>query len=167
MLDVIERRRSIREYSSRRVENDKLTEIVKAAQFAPSARAIRPWQFWIIQDEGQLQELGSLARWGSFIAQAPAAIVITVDENASDEWIEDGALAGAHIYLEATNQGLGTCWVQVRGKPSEDDIKEQLDIPDNLRVLAVFPIGYPDEEKRPHTEDGYEPEKVHFDKEVK
>jgi len=162
VLKVIKNRRSVRSFQKKAVEREKLEEILKAAQFAPSANHICPWQFWVIEKFSVLKQLAEMTVWGSFIAQAPLAIAVVLDENASAEWIEDGAIVGAHIYLETTNQGLGTCWVHVRGKESEAGIKKLLAIPESQRVLAIFPIGYPAEEKQIHSDDEYDVNKVHY-----
>jgi len=163
VLKVIKNRHSVRSFQKRVVEKEKLEEILKAAQFAPSANHICPWEFWVIEKSSTLKQLAKITAWGSFIAQAPLAIVVVLDENASAEWIEDGAIIGAHIYLEATNQGLGTCWVHVRGKESEIEIKKLLAISESHRVLAIFPIGYSTETKSPHSDDEYDINKVHYD----
>ncbi|MDD3531857.1 MAG: nitroreductase family protein [Candidatus Shapirobacteria bacterium] len=168
VAEVIRKRRSVRAYQDRPVEEEKIEAILKAAQFAPSANHKNPWRFWVVRNKEVLNQLSQATPWGSFIAQAPLAIVVCADEALSREWLEDAAISGAHIYLEAVNQGLGTCWVQNRdsktnrGESSEAYIKNILDIPDNFRVIATFPIGYPAEKKPPHSDQDYEKDKVHF-----
>ncbi|MFA5563311.1 MAG: nitroreductase family protein, partial [Candidatus Caldatribacteriota bacterium] len=71
----------------------------------------------------------------------------------SDVWVEDCSIASTIMILTARSLGLGSCWVQIRrredssGFNSEKYIKKVLDIPDNLRVLCMIAIGYPDEKK--------------------
>jgi len=114
--------------------------------------------------------LSQATPWGSFIAQSPVAIVVCSDEKKSQEWLEDASIVGAHIYLEATNQGLGTCWVQVRGSVTADGVKSEvyvrriLGIPDSMQVVAIFPIGYPAEEKPENTDKEVSAEKIHKNK---
>ncbi len=168
MLEVIKKRRSIRAYQNKPVEEEKIEAILRAAQFSPSANHRNPWQFWVVKNKELLEKLSRATPWGLFIAQASLAIVVCADEALSGEWLEDASIVGAHIYLEVTNQGLGTCWVQNRGsktdqgEDSEQYIRSLLNIPDNLRVVATFPIGYPDEEKPSHSDQDYEKDKVHF-----
>jgi len=170
MLRVIRQRRSNRSYQDRLVEDEKIEEILKAVQFAPSANHRQSWELVVVKDKEIKQRLSQVTPWGSFIAQSPVAIVVCSDEKESREWLEDASIVGAHIYLEVANQGLGTCWVQVRGsqteagKDSESCVRQLLDIPGNLRVVAIFPIGYPAEEKPEHTDKEILSEKIHKNK---
>ncbi len=165
---AIRKRRSIRAYQNKPVEAEKLEAILKSAQFAPSANHKNPWQFWVVKNKKILTQLAQATPWGLFIAQAPLAIVVCADETLSREWLEDVSIVGAHIYLEATNQGLGTCWVQNRGsktpqeKDSEKYIRNLLNISDNFRVLATFSIGYSAEEKPPHSDRDYQEGRIHL-----
>jgi nitroreductase len=167
MLSAIKKRRSFRSFKSDPVEEEKIEAILQATQMAPSANHKRPWQFWLVKNKIVLEKLSQATPWGSFIAQAPLAIVVCADESLSGHWLEDASIVGAYIYLEATNQGLGTCWVQNRdaktaaGKNSEDYIGELLGVPQGLRVIATFPIGYPIEIKEAHNKSDYQPDKVH------
>ncbi|MDD3679605.1 MAG: nitroreductase family protein [Candidatus Shapirobacteria bacterium] len=166
MLETIRKRRSFRTFNKIPVEEEKINTILRAIQFAPSANHKNPWRFWLVKNKEILTQLSQATPWGSFIAQAPLAIVVCADEALSREWLEDASIVGAYIYLEATNQGLGTCWVQNRGsktpkgKDSEQYIRDLLNISDNLRIVATFPIGYPDEEKASHSDQSFQPDKI-------
>ncbi len=168
IVEAIRKRRSIRVFQDKPVEQEKIEAILGAAQFAPSANHKNPWQFWVVRDEEILEKLAQSTPWGSFIAQAPVAIVVGADQDLSSEWLEDASIVGAHIYLETTNQGLGTCWVQNRGaktphgEDSENYVKNLLNISENLRIVAIFPIGYPNEEKAPHSDQDYQKDKIHL-----
>lgn len=168
MLEIIRKRRSIRVYQNKPVEKEKLEAILMAAQFSPSANHRKPWRFWVVKNKEILAKLAQATPWGSFIAQAPLAIVVCANKDLSREWLEDASIVGAHIYLEATNQGLGTCWVQNRdsktgqGEESERYIRNLLNISEDFRIIATFPIGYPDEKKPPHSNQDYEKSKVCF-----
>ena len=75
-------------------------------------------------------------------------IVGLADQEASPSWcINDLGIALEHIVLAATNLGLGTCWMGQRGR--EELVKSLIDIPDNFKVVAVIPIGVPDETPAP------------------
>jgi nitroreductase len=169
MLEVIRKRRSVRSYLDRPVEKEKIGEILRAAMFAPSANHRRPWEFVVVKDKETKNKLSSATPWASFAAEAPLIIVVCADESISREWLEDASIVGAHIYLETTNQGLGTCWIQVRdsttpdGRNSEEYVRELLRIPDNFRVVALFPVGYPAEKLPPHSDQEFEQTKIHSD----
>lgn len=165
MLKAIKKRRSIREFEKRGLEEEKLQEILKAAMFAPSARHTRPWEFIIVKDQATKDKLAATKGGSAFVNQAPLIIVICSQE--SRQWIEDCSIVAENIYLEATNQGLGTCWVQIRGSQRPDGssceeyVKKLLNIPDKIRVLCVMPIGYPAEQLPEHEESEFEKRKIH------
>jgi len=100
--------------------------------------------------------------------EAPVLIVLTTPE--AYNWLEDLSIAGEVIYLEATNQGLGTCWMQIRdiGTPDKPDpegyVRKVLGIPEDIRVLCFFPIGYPKIALPEHTENEFELSKIHPEK---
>ena len=106
----------------------------------------------------------------SFIADAALAIVVTADPLASDVWIEDASIASILIQLQAEDLGLGSCWVQVRerqaanGMPSDEFVREVLDIPLQLQVLSIIAIGHKGMERKPFNEDHLQWEKIHINK---
>ena len=77
----------------------------------------------------------------------------------SDPWIEDASIATTLMQLQCTDLGLGSCWIQVRGRyaadgtPCEVYVRELLGIPDSIGVLCILTIGRPDEEKKPQNTD--------------
>lgn len=106
----------------------------------------------------------------SFIADAALAIVVIADPLASDVWIEDASIASILIQLQAEDLGLGSCWVQVRerqaanGMPSDEFVREVLDIPLQLQVLSIIAIGHKGMERKPFNEDHLQWEKIHINK---
>ena len=110
------------------------------------------------------------AQASQFIADAPLAIVVTADPLVSDVWIEDASIASIIIQLQAEDMGLGSCWVQVRerftasGMPSDEYVREVLDIPLQLQVLSVVAIGHKGMERKPFSEEHLQWEKVHINK---
>ena len=168
MLKVIKKRRSIRTYQKKEIEEEKLQEILKAAMFAPSARHSRPWEFIIIKDKKTKDKLAATKDGSGFANEAPLVIVILAQE--TYQWIEDCSIVAENIYLETTNLGLGTCWVQIRGSERPDGssceeyVKTILNIPEGIRVLCLMPLGYPAEEKEEHQEEEFEKEKIHLGK---
>lgn len=155
MLKAIKERRSIRQYQDKEIEKEKIGEILRAAMTAPSARHRRSWKFWLVRDKKKKEKLSQVHRWSSFAASAPVVLVIGSDED--KHWVENCAVVAAFVYLEATNQGLGTCWVQVRGaktlggRSSEEEVKKIINAPKETRVLCLMPIGYPKKILREHS----------------
>ena len=140
---VIEKRRSIRKYKDTPVPKEQLIKILEAARIAPSASHRQPWQFIVVEDKEKIRKLAK-SKW----AEAPVMIVGLADTEASPNWCSnDLGIAIEHMVLEATNLGLGTCWMGQTGR--EDLIRGLLDIPDKFRPVAVVPIGVPDETPSP------------------
>jgi len=142
-LEAIRGRRSIRKYLPGEVEDEKLAAILEAGRWAPSASNRQPWHFIVVEDKEKIRKLAK-SKW----AEAPVMIVGLADTEASPNWCSnDLGIAIEHMVLEATNLGLGTCWMGQTGR--EDLIRGLLDIPDKFRPVAVVPIGVPDETPSP------------------
>ncbi len=171
MLDLLMNRRSIRKYKDKAIEKDKIQKLLKGVLTSPSGRNIRPWELIIVDDKDKLALLGA-SRGGASraLTNAPLAMVILADPNATDVWIEDASIVSIITQLMAQSLGLSSCWIQVReriavdNKTVEDYVKEVLDIPENYKVESMIAIGYPDEEKSPHSEEELPFHKVHFNK---
>jgi len=171
MLDVIKKRRSHRDYSDKEIEEEKLTEILKAAQFAPTAKNLRLWEFIVVKDRETKDLLSQTKKHAYFANKAPVVIVIvSADDGLTKYWIEDGSLAAQNIYLEATNQGLGACFIQIygskrdNGEDCEQYVKKILKVPENIHVLCLMPIGYPKEKLPEHSDKEFKQEKIHYEK---
>ena len=170
MLEIIRRRRSVRSYLKKEIEKEKLNEVLKAAMFSPTARNLRPWEFIVITDEETKKKLSSTTPYASFARDAPVVLVICYDMNRGRRFKEDCSLCAENIYLEAVNQGLGTCFIQIAegteadvGNP-EDYVKKVLSIPENFRVQCLLPLGYPEKLPAPHRDEEFEEGKIHYEK---
>ena len=146
VFDAIRTRRSIRKYKSEPIPEEKLRTILEAARLAPSAGNRQPWRFIVIQNTERKKALAKVANNQTFL-DASAIIVATGDPDVSTRWYEkDPMIALEHIVLAATALGYGTCWI---GAFDEDAIKHLLKIPTNVKVIALLPIGIPDETPAP------------------
>jgi nitroreductase len=152
--EVIRTRRSIRKYKADPISDEILTKVLEAARLAPSANNEQPWKFIIVRDERMKQNLVSACRDQSFIAEAPLVIVACGLPNKShiggytSSVQVDVAIALDHLTLAAWAEGLGTCWI---GAFYEKMVKRLLSIPNDVKVIALTPLGYPMEipEKKP------------------
>ncbi|MCX7913925.1 MAG: nitroreductase family protein [Thermodesulfovibrionales bacterium] len=170
MLEIIRKRRSVRNYINKEVESDKIREILKAAMFAPTAKNLRPWEFIVVKDRELKNHFSKATRYSAFAKDADVVIVICYDTNKGNRFKEDCAIAAQNIYLEAVNQGLGTCYIQIAegtegsmGEP-EAFIKKLLKIPDHYRVLCLMPLGYPENYPPPYDEKMlFEESKIHYE----
>jgi nitroreductase len=142
--EVLEARRSIRKYKETPIQKEKIYKILEAARVAPSAAHRQPWHFIVVEDKEMIKKLAK----SDWAAKAPVMIVGLADQEASPNWcMNDLGVAFEHIILAATNLGLGTCWMGQSNR--EDLVSDLLDIPDNFRVIAMTPLGEPDEKPSP------------------
>jgi nitroreductase len=144
--DVVKNRKSVRNYTSRKVPDDVLARIMEAARLAPSWANKQCWRFVIVDDPEVLSRISpALAK--SF--GAPMMVVLCADpaesgqRDGKDYYLVDAAISMEHLVLAAAAEGLGTCWVA--GRLDEAGMKKALGVPDNLRVVAASPLGYPSE----------------------
>ncbi|MCL2058390.1 MAG: nitroreductase family protein [Oscillospiraceae bacterium] len=149
VLDVIKKRRSVRKFLPKPVEDDKLMRVLEAGRLAPAANNAQQWKFIVVRDKGLLEKLAPACGGQSFVAEAPAALVVCAigDERmmycGQPAATVDCSIALSFMILEAAELGLGTCWL---GYFNNDKVKRVLNIPAENNVVAVSPLGYADGE---------------------
>lgn len=152
VFEAITNRRSIRKYKNTEIEDEKLQKILEAARIAPSAANRQEWKFIVVNDPETRARLVNAANGQRFVAEAPVTIVACSTEServmpcGQYAYTVDLSIAVSFMILEATELGLGTCWL---GAFDEKQVKEILDIPDDIRVPAMFTLGYADENPGP------------------
>ncbi len=153
IFELIRARRSIRSFDpSKPVSDEMLRKILEAGTWAPSAGNTQCWRFFVVRDERIKRRLASEAGHQPFIAEAPVVIVVTADleliersygERGKNTYsLQDTAAAIQNMLLAITALGLGSCWV---GAFLEEKAAKILELPPNLRPLAILPVGYPAE----------------------
>lgn len=129
---------AVRKYQEKPVPPDAVRRIVEAGRLTASSMNGQPWHFIVVEDHETLRQLGLLARTGPYIAQAPLAIVVAIEDTKFA--VSDASRAIQSMILAAWSEGIGSNWVGFQGL---SEIKSLLGIPANLDVLAVLPFGYP------------------------
>lgn len=174
-LELCQQRRSIRQYTSQPVEQEKIDYILRCALMSPSSKRTNPWEFFVIGEsvnrgigesvkgESVIRKMAGAKTYGSqMFDTAMAAIVVAVDSSLTDTWQCDGAIAAQNMLLAAEEQGLGACWCQIYGRDdSEAMVKELCHIPENLNVLCVISLGYKNEERKNYDLDKLKYDKIH------
>ena len=160
-LELCRRRRSIRKFTDEAVEQEKIDVILQCALMSPSGKRINPWQFYVVQDRGLLQQMAACKSFGSqMLRTATAAIVVALDAAATDTWQCDGAIAAQNILLAAEDLGLGACWCQVyQREQAEQTVKQLCGVDDALTVLCVIALGHKNEQRQL-----YDLDKLPYDK---
>ncbi len=167
MLDDVRIRRSIRRYQQRDIEPEIIAQMKEAVLRAPTSRNLQPWHFMFVTDRDTLAALSQAkAQHAQPIAGAALAVAVCADDTVSDCWIEDCSIAATILQLTATSLGLGSCWIQMRGRqnadgrPAEEHVGEILGLEPVWRVECIISIGYPAEEKPPVPEEKLRWEKI-------
>jgi nitroreductase len=152
ILDVIKHRRSVRDFTDRKIPESAIDVLVEALRWAPSAGNLQSRKFYFVFNEdirNKLAQTGFKQDFVSFIARAPLVIVACADLRITSRYgdrgahlycIQDTAASVQNLLLAAHELGLGTCWV---GAFKEEKVREVLDLPDNLRPVVLVPVGYP------------------------
>ena len=155
--DLIEKRRSIRRFTSEPLERRQIAQLAEAALRAPSSRGLNPWEFIFVTDRRLLEQLSRAKPHGSsFLARAALGIVVCGNPQVCDVWVEDTAIASIFLHLAAASMGLGSCWIQIRKRNHSDQVSSEsfvaglLQIPASLRVAAIIAVGHPAESKSSH-----------------
>jgi nitroreductase len=150
VLDLLRRRRSIRKYQSAPVEAEKLAAVLEAARLGPSAANLQPCHFIVVSKPEVRESLRAVYKAEWFVS-APVIVVGCVDSKVAwrrrdgeDYGKVDVAIAMQNLVLAATELGLGTCWIAAF---DEGGAKRALGVPEDVRVVALTPLGYPDEVK--------------------
>lgn len=169
--NLILNRRSIRRYTSEQLDADDVKLILEAGLLAPSSKNSHPWQFIVVDDRDMLERMSQCRTMGSGpIAKCAMAVVVAADTTLSDVWIEDCSIAAAYMQLQAAALGLGSCWIQIRGRygmenvPAEEQIQEMLGIPEHINIECVITLGHKDEQRKPLDPSKTLWEKVHIEK---
>ena len=169
--ELVKTRRSHRKCSSEEIAPEAVQLIMRAALMSPTSKSQRAWQFVVVDDKTDIEKLADAKNLGSqFMKGAPLAVVVLGDPMQNDCWVEDGSIAAISMQYQAEELGLGSCWVQMRGRglddgtPADEVIRGILDIPANYNVLCVVAFGHYIDERKPQNEDNLKWENVHASK---
>ena len=143
--EAIKKRKSVRSYETKPIEDKTLSRIFEAARLAPSARNLQEWRFIVVRGEATRRKLMIAAKNQAFIAEAPLVIVCCAETDGymmtcgQLSYPIDVAIAIDHMTLVAVEEKLGTCWI---GAFYEDQVKKILGIPNGIRVVQMLVLGY-------------------------
>ena len=152
LLDLLRQRYSVRNFSDRRVEDEKLEKIIEAGRIAPTAKNSQPQRIYVLKSEEAIAKIRSVTRCAY---NAPVVIMVAIDRSA--EWEndlepgvfsgkQDAAIVATQMMLEAADQGLGSCYVcWFSNKLAHDTFN----LPENEEVEMILDIGYPAEGSHP------------------
>ncbi len=156
VLENIATRTSIRDYTNKPVEKDKVEKLLRAAMAAPTAMNKQPWHFIVVDRRNVLDALMDANPHAKMLRKAPLAIVVcgdldkAIEGDGRDFWIQDASAATENLLLAAHAMGLGAVWTGLY--PAEERcnaVKKVFALPDNIIPLDIVVIGYPAENPQP------------------
>ncbi len=166
LLDLMKKRKSVREFLDTPVEREKLLACLEAARVSPSACNSQPWKFVIVDDKNLKDRLCQAAFHGlyfinTFCKTAPVIVVVISEKSkfiariggmfrGTKYYLIDIGIACEHFVLQAEELGLGTCWI---GWFDERAVKSVLNIPRSKKIDILIALGYYDEQKIDRTQD--------------
>lgn len=154
---------SIRKYQPRPVEPEKTLALLRAAMQAPSAKNQQPWEFYVVTNRAKLEALSTVSPYSGMTKNAPAAIVSVYRKDCMlpDYAHIDMSIAMENLWLECVSQGLGGVWLGIA--PQEERmraVEAVLGLPKDVRAFAIFPYGYPAEERQQR--DRFDEGRIHY-----
>lgn len=170
LLEMMQKRRSIRTYTGETITEEQLQIILQAGLLSASSRAIRPWELIVVKNKEMLQKMAE-CRNGSanMLKQASAAIVVIANPELSDVWVEDCAIVMANMHLMADALGLGSCWIQGRRREANHHQTTQaylqvlLYFPKEFQLEAILSLGIPAQYLEKHELAELPMDKVHWE----
>ncbi len=151
-MELAQSRYSVRGYSDKPVEKEKLDKILQAGRIAPTAKNLQPQRIYVLQSKEAIEKLEKLT---TCVYGAKTVLIFTY--NTEEEWknplqagvhsgVEDVSIVATQIMLQATELGLGTTWCNYF---ANSELEKAFDIPENERSVLFMPIGYAAEGSAP------------------
>ena len=148
VYEAIAARKSVRSFQDKDIPEDVMSRLLEAARLAPSASNRQEWRFVVVRDAATRERLAHAANGQGFVGEAPVVLVCCAETDSHVMscgqlcYPIDVAIAIDHITLCAVAEELGTCWI---GAFDEAQVKDILGIPQEIRVVELLPIGYPED----------------------
>ncbi len=151
-LELAKSRYSVRSFSNKQIESEKLNKILEAAKISPTAANKQPQKIYVLQSQQALQQINTVCKC---IFGAPTVLLIVADE--METWKNpfstnyntgdiDCSIVCTHLMLQAWELGIGSCWV---GYFDLAQVNKAMKLPDNEKIVAILPIGYPSDKAKP------------------
>ncbi len=169
-LEMIYTRRSIRGYSDRKISDDDVVKILRAAMQAPSAGNEQPWHFIVVRDRETLKKMSEAFTFGQMLPNASVAIVVCADPKLSkypyEMWVQDCSAATQNILIAARMLGIGSVWLGVYPRKERmEELRKILGIPEDIVVFSVVSLGYPKSDREFYeAQDRFREERIHTER---
>lgn len=144
-IELSQKRITVRKYSDKVVEKEKLDLMMEAGNTAPTAKNFQPQRIYVLQSKEALDKLDTLTpcRYG-------AGTVLLFTYNADEEWknpkqdgihsgVEDVSIVATHVMLQAAELGVDTTWINFFGNTK---LENTFELPENEHSVLLMPVGY-------------------------
>lgn len=164
-MDTIFKRRSVRKYLDKPVEDAQITQLLKAAMRAPSAGNEQPWEFVVLSERDTMVKIMEFHPYAKMLQATPCVIVVCANLQRSkfpeyDYWVQDCSAAAQNLLLEAWDLGLGATWLGVYPIPERvQGMQALLKLPGHVVPLCAVTVGHPAEVPPPA--DTFDEERIH------
>ena len=151
VFDAIKKRRSVRRFKEKEVEEEKIAKILDAFFWAPSAGNLQSRDIVVVKEKDLKEKLSKASFDQDFIRKSPVVFVVCANKKKALPYgergtalycLQDAAASVQNMLVVAYSLGLGSCWV---GAFSEEQVGRVLGLPSFSRTVAIVPVGYPDE----------------------
>lgn len=151
-LELAKERYSVRAFKDQPIEDEKLNAILEAGKVAPTACNNQPQKIYVVKSEDGRKKLSKVCK-----CTFDAPIILAIGYDRTRDWKNklmpgyssgetDAAIVCTHMMIEAWEQGIGSCWV---GWFNADEVSSILNLPENIQITTLLPIGYPANAARP------------------
>ena len=147
IFEAIKQRKSIREYTEKKVEKELIEKIVDAGRVAATARNEQPWEFVVTYNKAVMKKICSMCPNGPFIKDA--SCLIAVFSKDTKYYLEDCSAAMQNMLLAIEALGLGGCWVAGDKKDYVEEIRKIFNLPEGYKLVSMLSVGYPKKKQGP------------------
>ncbi len=141
LVELLKKRRSVREFTDKPIPKEVLEKIVDAGRFAPTARNVQPWEFVAVTNKETLKKIAGITEHGKFIVSAGACILVFSQD--TKYFLEDCSAATQNVMLAAEALGIASCWVAGDKKPYAGEFNLLLGVPADCKLVSIIALGYP------------------------
>ena len=167
LIDTIRSRRTVRKFDGHEVSDEQVETLLELAMYAPNRLNRQPWHFVVVRDQELREQFADVLRIHSYLETASVVVAVCALPDRSPTWAMDVSAAIENMLIGATSMGIGSAWV---GSPDtvmwslfEEAARDALAIPPHVRIVSLVALGYPAEERPPHTkQERFDPLKVHY-----
>ena len=164
-MNIIFKRKSVRTYLDIDVDDATIEQIIRAGMAAPSAKNQRPWEFYVVRNKETLEKLAACTPYARPVANAPVAIVAcyrTKDLFAPLMPLLDMSCCCENMLIQAAAMDMGSVWISFAPHAErQEPAKKILNLPENLEVFAILPVGYPMAQGKPI--DRFDASRIHWE----